>query len=346
MWGKEFTDLFLNTSLPSQLSTLNLGSTHSNHEITYKIYTTPEDANDIQKHPHFQKLSRTIKTKILTPQIPNKSGKYLMMSDFHRLALKEASRENIPMIFIAPDLFFSEGTFSAIIKLIEKGQRVLYIPTLRLNKPSFISAMQPKLMDLYQHGNTFSPRELVKLAMNHFHPVTKADFWEKDTISKWPSQIGWRLDDHSMMVRGFHLSAILIWPENNTPLTGTVDGKFLSKACPSNDKHTIVTDSDDFIIFEMSPPPDPHWNQSCKKSLWRISNWALVHTNPSHHTLLERKCYIHWTGRTDQWKKIEEQSDQVINHILSKIRKPSLFMRSTSFFTKIIHYLKYYLKLI
>ncbi len=64
-WGAEHTRLYLDISLPSQLSPDNIPALADRPGTVYKLYTTIEDGAVIQKSPVFQQLLKLVTTEII-----------------------------------------------------------------------------------------------------------------------------------------------------------------------------------------------------------------------------------------------------------------------------------------
>jgi hypothetical protein len=64
-WGAEHTRLYLDISLPSQLSPGNIPALADRPGTVYKLYTTIEDGAAIQKSPVFQQLLKFVTTEII-----------------------------------------------------------------------------------------------------------------------------------------------------------------------------------------------------------------------------------------------------------------------------------------
>ena len=69
VWGRSYVDLFLDLSLPSQLSAGNLREASQKGNLLYKIYTTKNDIEQITQHPSFKRLSSLVETKIIARMV-------------------------------------------------------------------------------------------------------------------------------------------------------------------------------------------------------------------------------------------------------------------------------------
>ena len=65
VWGDSYLELFLNTTLPNHLSSINLPACAKYGYLVYQIYTRPEDAAKIERHPSYRALSSTADVSVM-----------------------------------------------------------------------------------------------------------------------------------------------------------------------------------------------------------------------------------------------------------------------------------------
>src|SRR5205814_806955 len=96
------------------------------------------------------------------------------------------------------------------------------------------------------------PRALVRSCMDSPHPITSGHIVTRDKVLA-AQHFYWRVGDHGLLVRGFHIHPILVWPrEADAAIRNTLDDEYVSRACPNRmDWHT-VTDSDEMCVIEFS----------------------------------------------------------------------------------------------
>ena len=183
VWGEAYIDLLLNVALPSQLAPGNLPVfRNSDHQVIYKIYTTTNAAQSIGRNPVFLQLCAIMPTEfVCVDDIVNTAGimspeqKYHAMSECHRMAMEGARKSEAGLIFLSPDCMQSDGTFASLLKLAESGKRAVVMSALRVVKETFV----PELVSGFRRADgtiRVSSRELVKLACEHWHPLTHSLF--------------------------------------------------------------------------------------------------------------------------------------------------------------------------
>lgn len=323
IWGRNYTDTFLKTTLPLQLCPGNLGCLPSG-SARYRIFTPRADWEYMQSHPNMKKLQEMIPVDFVEITPPNKdSGPYSKMTECHNQALVDARENEAALIFIAPDILLSNQTFRTILKGVKEGKRAIMVMPISLQKETMSPLLESLLEDKQIAYNGLDSRSLVKLSLPHLHPLSESFFCDTKLINDRCSQIFWHLDSENLLTRAFCLPTILLRPELQilmTPSHGhTVDNFTLSMICPSEDKWLIIQDSDDMCLFELS-------NINHSKSFFslmpnNISTFVAYFekaTNPQCLFLVQKPIYIHSTDYKQEWKKTEMASETFIEEVLSR----------------------------
>lgn len=318
VWGERFTDLFLNICLPNQLTPGNIPALAKGETAEYKIYTSSIDASVIMRSQNFRKVQEILPTKVIALDHLFKSGRapgdksLLIMSQCHKAAVASANLEDAALIFLPPDQVYSEGAFARLRKIAESGKRAIMTLGPRLVKETFAPAFKETFC---QPDETLlaSPRDLVKLALNHLHPITKSLFVDSNNFNNSPTQFYWRAQG-GILARCLHLHPLMIYPSNNCELLyGNCDTDFLLSACPRRTDYYIVTDSDEIAAFEMSPLEKSYGMTdnnlfSASKSAAFIKRAG----NRIHHRFLREPIYLHAGDLTDDWAQAEQAAGKVI----------------------------------
>jgi len=332
VWGEAYTDTFVNVCLPSALSAGNLGYVAANSRSSYRIYTTPKDAEKILQSRAGRQLAKLMKLEIsrvdaaLPVDDPSASStcpqKYNVMSLCHTHFIKTACNDGSAMVFLSPDLFWAENSFQRLFEIAQSGKRLLMIGALRLSKESFLAS-------LHQHhfkGGVLQPiakRDLVGLALKHLHPETKSLVWDSGTSNAWPSLLLWKAHSEGLILRAFHLHPLMVRPIRHDIFPAvTIDDDYIAHVCPDPEDEYIVRDSDEMVAFELSRhsaraefvvPQDQNTS--------RVAQWARTHANPKHQRFVQHRIRLHATALTETWRASEERSDQAVSEIHSFIAR-------------------------
>lgn len=317
VWGEVYTNFYMSVILPTQLSPRNLIYFQGRSESVYHIYTTSKDAKVIKNSLSYAKLSEIMTTDIHIIDGLDLKSKYQAMAECHKRAIQKANMEECAIIFLSPDAICSDGTFMNIVKLAEKGIRAVMILGVRVTKETFIPSL------LNQHcingvNVTISARQLVRIAMENLHPMSKSLFWNSKCFNKRnPSNFYWQVGMEGLLCRSFHLHPLMVNPIRRGVLpSGTIDDDYILKAFKSLDQIHVVCDSDEIAVCEISASNQwgefPH-NRSC---IWQVAKWVVAHTNLVHRDFVKKKIFFHSEDLSRRWVEVEHDSEYVIRKIL------------------------------
>lgn len=333
VWGKDYTRLFLDFSLPSQLAPGNLPSISKESEIgrhRYFIYTTYNDARVIQESSYYTRLKDIIDVEFfMLEELNAPISSIKKINCCFRHVADIAREDEYGIVNLGPDVVYSDGSFKTLMRHSTKGKRLIVWGHLRVNKDSAVE----ELIKLYGNDGSLSisSRELVKLGMKHLHNVFKSKFWDSDRFTVHPCIILWKVKDEGIIGRFFHPAIGIFRPRDKSivhrvliaDVNKTIDGsELLEKAFPDHDEVYIVEDSDEFFAIELcsdlhSIHEIPDYYK--KVDVMDVAVWASerVNVSPIHFKFFQSKIYIHSKGITPSWKEMERISDGVVESIIS-----------------------------
>jgi len=305
LWGEEFCRHYCRFTLPNLLWDGNLPAFHNLPRVRFRLFVDPAGAESIQKEPSWAELSRWVQPEIILirpPEIPEHNYRDLAL--LHREAIREANLEKAGMFFLAPDLVLGKNSFAFALEKIRHGARLITDAVFRLNRDTFV--------DAYGDATRSRPnRELVRLAADHLHPVTRSLMIDNPRMSFWPSHLIWPAGKASFLVRSFHISLFYVDPVDKSVLPdSTVDDDYLEKAIPKGTSEFLVPDSDGMVRFELSPVTKTVGNDGRSRPAgfgW-ISRWAQEHCNPRHCRNVLLASRIHDGTAGDFLEKIKKKT--------------------------------------
>ena len=359
VWGAAFTDTFVNVTLPSELSAGNLEFVAANSQSSYRIYTTPKDAETIFKSPAGRRLEKLMNIEVgyleddLPVDDPGSSStspmKHSLMGACHNNFIETAGNDGAAMVFLSPDVIWGDGSFRRLFEIAQSGKRSVMMCGLRLEKESFLLSLQHYMKDGVLQP--ISKRDLVRLAMNHLHPESESLVWDSEIANTLPSLLLWKIPG-GLIVRAFHLHPLMVHPviRNVIPF-GTIDDDYSANACPDPADEYIVQDSDDIVVFELSRQLAGAQNILHSRELagaenilhsMRVANsadrfarigapfkytqavvFASNRATLKHIQYLQKRICIHSTELSESWQEVEERSNVVVREILSLIEQNS-----------------------
>ena len=329
VWGKGFLDLFLKITLPNQLTDKNLIflSNQINVNVIYKIYTTDKDKKIIEASESYQKLSKYLKVEFELIALKDEF-KYVTMNSCHNEALKNAFIKNAILVFLTADMICSNNLFKALYEYIMKGYRCIAVAGIRLSKQKF-------LYNVLKEAYTIDlpPRKLVKYALENLHAGSKALFARSNNIpSIWCSHFYYALGNNNLLARCFHLHPLLIWPEKKINLTDPIDANLIRSTIKSKNKIKVIEDSDDLVLFELTDNDEIDvYGKSIKRKFFYIANWCTRYTHNFNKFFIKHRIYFKSSDLDPQTKKIENQSDTIINKIFLLYKMFYVFFKFITF---------------
>lgn len=322
VWGTEYVRLFLDYSLPLQLTKGNLGALKGRGK--YRIFTTNPDRHVIENDAIFQQLCAYIQVDFVEIETPAVCDKIHRMNTCHRQAIQDAASEDAALVFLCPDILVSDCMFEKILASVSSGKRAIMVLSVRVLKEDVCLAWAGKRSEL----QGFSCRDLARLALRFLHPVSRNLIWNRRKITALPSHLYWKINEDCLLARGFHLHPIFIWPESrNSSFHTSVDFDCVAHCCPSSDNWEVIEDSDEMAVFEMSPQSLEYQMGSMDRSISLIAIWASYHTKSLHHDFARKRIYIHCSDIPSDAAIIAKQSDKVIEQIIVKSQKLSLWVK-------------------
>jgi hypothetical protein len=324
VWGESYTRLYLEIVIPAQLAAENLSAFSDNPSNRYVIFTRAADAERIRASAIYAQLNnimrvsfRLIEEEIRVP--------HDVMSNCFRRGINDAEAADAAVIFLTPDLVFANGSFAALKRRCEQGADVVYVPGIRTLKDSVSAALKP-----YVHDGkvTVSPCELMRIALDHLHPLADSSWWEEGDGDLVPANIYWRVGNEGLIGHCFHLHPILVASQRKKPIFfGTVDDDFVPAACPNDAHDYVVTDSDEILAIELSDPVRHFRTGFQKGSIDHVVTWAEQFADSRHRSIFSRQLRLHvGIQNATLWAEVERKAAAVAGAIENKLKRSSWFL--------------------
>lgn len=320
VWGSEFIKLFLEIALPTQLTPENLPAFAARTSAVYFIYTKKSDSEIITNSNVYKRLLFYIEVRIVyIDDVVDKKilekGTHYPMAACHRHFIHNERHDDSTLIFLSPDVICTDGSFIKVLEAAEKGNRLIAIIALRLNKDT----LAPEFLEKFiKDGicSSIKPREFVKFCVNHLHPDTKALFLDSDMSNSYPAVLLWNIKDEGILIRSFHLHPLLVKPSADTKLPeNTIDDDFVL-SIPQKEVY-IFDDSDDVCFFELS---HSSYRSVCIRDYPQTTEYicGFIHggTNFRHKEFVKTPIRLHYSDVTEKWLPIEKKADILIEEVM------------------------------
>ncbi len=316
LWGAKYVDMFVNYSLPSQLSPGNLPALPAGMTI-YEIYTTPEDAAVLDQTDSIKRLRTVAEVSIKTFREEDvlldmnfSRGRYVQnlqkMTWCYQQALAACRGIDAAFVFMTPDSVWADGAFRFMHDCQSAGVRALMALGLITVRP----LLQARLADFAvptQGVIDIPPRRLVSLACDALHPLGISRL-VRDGSARWNSAFYWMRQSHGMVARCFYLHPVMVRPRVHLErMPCTVDYRYVQQACPDLGEVRVVTDSDDLFYVDMADLQ--HVGEALPLESYSqegIADWMCEWTDEFHRTYFQQPIILREDGADDFDEELAE----------------------------------------
>ena len=320
VWGEEFVTLFLDFCIPNQLSPGNLAALPPGSR--YRIFTTATDARRLKGSSRLDEVRQILPVDIVELDLTEAdaytkrpSNTHKRMIACHRRAAADAADEERALIYLAPDFVLGEGTIAGLVRIHSAGSRAVLTANLRLMRAECVSA----------HAATgtraLAPRELVRLAMRHLHPWTRSLVADAASTSDNPTSVYWPVLSgdtiEGLLVRTFYLHPMLVDPVRRTAMPGgPIDSHYVRDCCPDIADCYVVDDSDELVVFELSPTSRAISNErsGLGVSPLRLAGIAAL-CNGHQLSHWQRTIRLHAGDLDERWTAVERESSALARRV-------------------------------
>ena len=316
VWGAGHLDLFLRIGLPSLLAPGNLPGLSRPAQHRYFVYTRARDERRLRSASAFQRLCGLMPVEVvLVPEpiiIPHRT-----MSEAHMDTMHRADRNRAAGVFLPPDCVWSDGSMVRLQEIARSGKSVVHMSGIRLDRDAVVPRLTPHLSP---DGKALSiqSRSLVKIGLQHLHPIALSHFWDEHGGDLMPANLLWTVPGEGLLLRCFHLHPLMVKSQRPfANFASTIDDDLPLHACPDEDGDYVVTDSDELLAFEMSGRDRVVGTVCAKGSIEGVARWAEVGTNKRHRALIRHAIRLHSVPMTEAaWAKRERASGLVADAVV------------------------------
>jgi hypothetical protein len=323
VWGDGHTGLFLDIGLPSLLSANNLPAMAGGDGARFQIFTRDADRARIEAAPVLKRLRQVIEVEFTS--IDGAIGNvHETMSRCHRAGLVRAAASGAAAVFIPPDCIWADGAFASLERIAAGGARVVHMTGIRLDRDSFAPAVIEAARAADGCALTIAPRALARLGLRHLHAIARLSFFREHGPGLMPTNLFWSVGADGILARCFHLHPLMVRPSSaSTGFVTTIDDDLALLSNPDGEGDYIVTDSDELLAFEMSPPDHRVGADYRAGSVDDIAAWAELGMNRRHRALVGATIRIHG-GDIDEtrWGVVAAEAQAVIGAALALVDRP------------------------
>ena len=313
VFGEEFTSLFINHILPTQLGPDNIEALNKEARSVYIIYTTSEDSRTIKESPAFCELTKIMDVRIYGVDFDfiDLSNKYEYMAKSHKHALRKAHEERARAVFLAPDAVFTESTFRNLYQRAAEGYKAIMIGTMRVVKEDFLPQMKKLFFANDRIEAPIKARDLVNLVIENLHHDTRNAIMGAKNSNGWPSQLLWEIPGEGILSRNFHLHPLMVHPEELNSFHGTVDDDCVCNICKNIENVYIAHDSEEMAAFDLSKKEVRTIERKEPFNIEYTAAWAADHADKFHWQYLEHEIRFHNGKCGPLWDKFSQEATEL-----------------------------------
>jgi hypothetical protein len=325
VWGNSFVDGFVRVLLPSRLASGNLPRIAQDYPCTYRVYTKLDDVGTLRRAASFNHLAGLMRVEMAVIDGVSYVGKYRSMNECDVHFVRSWADEDSAFVFLSPDTVWADGSFAHLGALLARDKRLIAVRSCRLAKETFVRALSALTgggIERAESVLTIAPRDLVKFALAHLHPVTLAQLWSSDAPRETsPGDLTWQVGSDGLLTRQFHLLPLAVRPRlRGIVLELTIDADYSARVCgDARDLH-MVEDSDQMCFMDFTGAADTRWLvHSARQTVEDTVRWAAEHTGPMHREFVRHSIRLHWRDFSPQWEAVQPESGAVIEAVLLQL---------------------------
>ena len=317
VWGQRYIKQFLNTCLPTMLAPGNLPAVAAELPSEFVFLTSSEDANILQEHPACRYLRSICDVSILVIDD-------LITGDNHSTTITLAYAQAVQaagsamrdtcFFFLISDYLMADGSLANAFARIKAGASGVLTGNFQVVEEEASRSFGARF-DSAGPALVLAPRELMKWALGHLHPVTAGNTVNFPLVHNLQAnRLFWRVDENTLLGRFYLMHMICIHPEVSDFLVGSsCDYSFVPEMCPSG-RVAVMTDSDDYLVVEMQPGDhESEFLSVGPKLTWSIAGSLGDWTTQGHRNNVREQLVFHAAEIPQSLPAIMKQADEFID---------------------------------
>jgi hypothetical protein len=314
VWGPWHTDVFLDVNLPSLLTAGNFEAFAARHKVVYRIQTAAEDVARIEASPAYQRARQIVECEIVPRNVHLGIDPIGMHHMLWRQAIDDAREAGAMVLFIPPDVVWSNGAFGHIAEVAATGKGAIFMTYQRVVSETAVPAVKRLFQDP-ETGIIDAPsRALVDVAMEHIHPLTLTYLRDSPNFPIHPEFILWQVPGEGYLMRVL-VREMFAYDPRAFDLN---EQALLAHRPDAADVH-YINDSDDLFSLSLAPlSKDIEWYiRPQRLNTLALGAWWLRYDSPGNDLAVPHYFYVHSGERTaEKWRTAELQSEALIRRLL------------------------------
>lgn len=306
-WGELHAKLFLECCLGSLMHASNLYAIQGRAELL--ILTDPSTSHYFAGERRDGRIRALeawlpIRVEALPQDVKPTQSPYQVQANAHRRAMHYALEKGGAVSFLVPDGVVANGFCPTLVDKLDSGIRAVCGLSMRASLEGALGAIRDNDGFLTRG---LPNRTLVRIAMEHMHPLFLTSYWDAPRFNKMPYTMLWG-DETQLVARTFALHPYLVVPTaESAAFQGTADSDLPGYYSP--EETHVVTDSDELLVCELAllkhfaPAFGPG-----PASVEGVASWAANAVHASQWKNLEHRFWFHADDRSplSGWRAQDE----------------------------------------
>lgn len=256
IWGARYIDSFSEFGLRTLLAPGNIPAMSAEFDCEFIFLTRAEDIDVFDSYPPVQRLRdfcRVSFSPIDYLIVDTSYSATITIAFVNAVRARGEEMLDTYFVFLVADYIMADGSLSSLIPHLHAGRGAIQAGNFQVVEEDFLPLIAD-YADMRNECIAIPPRSLVRLALDHLHPVTFGNFPEVDILhTDHCNRLFWCADDDTIIARYFLLHMLCIRPEvTDFEIGSSCDYSFVPEMCPSGNWYTF-SDSDEYLVVEHQP---------------------------------------------------------------------------------------------
>ncbi len=322
VWGHDFVEKFVEFSLGSQLASGNLPALAGQADIHYHIYTDRESREyfepalaELGKYtePHFYFYDEIPFGGGSLDQAIANSEPSTIKHNVQRITAQHmlSHMEDSAAVLLDSDFIIADGSLARMHELRLDGKRGISTLLMRLDQDGAAPILRQNLTD------HLSPRALVRLCLDHMHPIFAAYFVDAEQPTSYPSQLNWRVGDSGVVAHCLFPHPLMVMPDKSggagaSKYFSTMDYDYVLRAVADDEAVHLSPSSDEILICKLSPANYLADNKTGDPpSIDRMAHFILNNSNIRHRRFMAETIRFVADEKGD-WEDCIDETDRFV----------------------------------
>jgi hypothetical protein len=316
VWGPRHVQSFIDLNVPSLLADGNVPAFGDQIDTTYVIYTPERDRLIIEGSSALRRLRQFIRVEFRELSASDIGAPIDTHNRIWRQGIEDAIAAETFILFMPPDVIWSNGSLAHLASLISAGKHAIFANWhVRVVSESFIPAFQLNHRRDEDDSIAVDARSLVRLSVEHAHPIVAAHMHDSAFFPHHPEMIFWPVEQEGLLMHVLALAPLIFRPDllRLSPTHMLVDP-------PDKSRLHYVTDSDKLYMVSLTElAKDIDWyclNRPLNPS--SVADWWLFYDSPANDLLARTPFRLHFAESTEaKWRRAELRARMAIRRLIA-----------------------------